>query len=91
MRILQENLSSLVNSVLQKRYQFEELGAMARVRGVARILETFTEELPVLTLRLEEFTSAIDEVLEWPQFKFIFKGATSKIVINFYINCPRNY
>lgn len=50
------------------------------MRGVARIIEHFTEELNVLTFRLEEVAMALDETLEWSEFKFVFKGATSKVV-----------
>ncbi|CAL4114149.1 unnamed protein product, partial [Meganyctiphanes norvegica] len=79
LRILQENLTSFLNSLVHKREQFSEMGTGARVRGVARIIEHFTEELPVLTLRLEEAAAALDDMLEWSEFKFVFKGATSKV------------
>ncbi|KAK4323489.1 hypothetical protein Pmani_005804 [Petrolisthes manimaculis] len=79
LRILQENLTSFLNSLVHKREQFEEMGGSARVRGVARIIEHFTEELTVLTFRLEEVAMALDETLEWSEFKFVFKGATSKV------------
>ncbi|XP_042226007.1 uncharacterized protein LOC121869013 [Homarus americanus] len=79
LRILQENLTSFLNSLVHKREQFEEIGGGARVRGVARIIEHFTEELPVLTLRLEEAAADLEEIVEWSEFKFVFKGATSKV------------
>ena len=56
------------------------MGGGARVRGVARIINHFTEELMVLTLRLEEVAVALEDMLEWSEFKFVFKGATSKVV-----------
>ena len=34
----------------------------------------------VLTLRLEEVAVALEDMLEWSEFKFVFKGATSKVV-----------
>ncbi|XP_066973665.1 uncharacterized protein [Macrobrachium rosenbergii] len=79
LRILQENLTSFLNSLVHKKEQFEEMGGGARIRGVARIIEHFTEELPVLTLRLEEAAAALEDMLEWSEFKFVFKGATSKV------------
>ncbi|XP_069955000.1 uncharacterized protein [Cherax quadricarinatus] len=79
LRILQENLTSFLNSLVHKREQFEEIGGGARVRGVARIIEHFTEELPVLTLRLEEAAADLEDIVEWSEFKFVFKGATSKV------------
>ncbi|KAK8390170.1 hypothetical protein O3P69_013023 [Scylla paramamosain] len=79
LRILQENLTSFLNSLVHKREQFEEMGGGARVRGVARIINHFTEELMVLTLRLEEVAVALEDMLEWSEFKFVFKGATSKV------------
>lgn len=80
LRILQENLTSFLNSLVHKREQFEEMGGGQRVRGVARIIEHFTEELPVITLKLEEAALALEDMLEWSEFKFVFKGATSKVV-----------
>ncbi|XP_069165667.1 LOW QUALITY PROTEIN: uncharacterized protein [Procambarus clarkii] len=79
LRILQENLTSFLNSLVHKREQFEEIGGGARARGVARIIEHFTEELPVLTLRLEEAAADLEDIVEWSEFKFVFKGATSKV------------
>lgn len=63
------------------------MGGGARVRGVARIIEHFTEELPVLTLRLEEAAAALEDMLEWSEFKFVFKGATSKVVSTVVFHC----
>lgn len=51
-----------------------------KVRSVARNLEQLIEELPILLLRLEEVTAALDERLEWREFKFCFKVGTSKVV-----------
>lgn len=80
LRILQENLTSFLNSLFHKREQFREMYGGASVRGVARIIEHFTEELPMLILRFEEAAAALEDMLEWSEFKFVFKGATSKLV-----------
>ncbi|XP_050698520.1 uncharacterized protein LOC126986418 isoform X2 [Eriocheir sinensis] len=79
LRILQENLTSFLNSLVHKREQFEEMGGGARVRGVARIISHFTEELMVLPQRLEEVAQALEDMMEWSEYKFVFKGATSKV------------
>ncbi|XP_042857277.1 uncharacterized protein LOC122243695 [Penaeus japonicus] len=79
LRILQENLTSFLNSLFHKREQFREMYGGASVRGVARIIEHFTEELPMLILRFEEAAAALEDMLEWSEFKFVFKGATSKL------------
>lgn len=50
------------------------------MRGVARIISHFTEELMVLPQRLEEVAQALEDMMEWSEFKFVFKGATSKVV-----------
>lgn len=53
--------------------------AAQKVRSVARNLEILIEELPIFLLRLEEVTAALDEKLEWREFKFCFKVGTSKV------------
>ncbi|XP_076029990.1 uncharacterized protein LOC143018496 isoform X2 [Oratosquilla oratoria] len=79
LRILQENLTSFLNSLLHKKEQYEEMSLTSRVRGVMRIIEHFSEELPFFTLRLEEVAAALEEMFEWSEFKFVFKGCTSKV------------
>jgi hypothetical protein len=54
-----------------------------KVRSVARNLEHLIEELPIFLLRLEEVTAALDDRLEWREFKFCFKVGTSKVVSAF--------
>jgi len=51
-----------------------------KVRSVARNLEQLIAELPIFLLRLEEVTAALDDKLEWKEFKFYFKIGTSKVV-----------
>lgn len=56
------------------------MSSAQKVRSVARNLELLIEELPIFLLRLEEVTAALDEKLEWREFKFCFKVGTSKVV-----------
>lgn len=51
-----------------------------KVRNVSRSLEQVVEELPVILLRLEEVIAALDDRLEWREFKFCFKVGSSKVV-----------
>lgn len=62
------------------RESFNEMTGAQKVRSVARNLEQLIEELPILLLRLEEVTAALDDRLEWREFKFCFKVGTSKVV-----------
>lgn len=61
------------------------MSPLQKVRSVARNLEQMIEELPIFLLRLEEVTAALDEKLEWREFKFCFKVGTSKVVRLFFI------
>lgn len=57
-----------------------------KVRSVLRNFEQIIDELPIFLLRLEEINSAVDDRIQWREFKFCFKVATSKVVsrlINF--------
>lgn len=56
------------------------MSPVLKARSVARNLEQMIEELPIFFLRLEEVTGALDEKLEWREFKFCFKVGTSKVV-----------
>ncbi|XP_067013462.1 uncharacterized protein [Anabrus simplex] len=69
---------SLVH-LLQKKESFNDMTSASKVRSVARNLEQLIEELPVFLLRLEEVTAALDDRLEWREFKFCFKVGTSKV------------
>lgn len=80
LRILQENLSSLTNSILCQKEQFEESETNTRIRAVVRMIELIVDELPALVLRLEQFLQGIDDRFDWSEFQFVIKGATSKIV-----------
>lgn len=51
-----------------------------KVRSIARNLEQLIEELPMFLQRLEEVMEALDDRLEWIDFKFSFKILTSKAV-----------
>lgn len=62
------------------REHFNSMSSGNKVRSVARNLEQLIEELPIFLLRLEEVTAALDEMLEWREFKFCFKVGTSKVV-----------
>lgn len=53
-----------------------------KIRCVTTDLEKFIEELPMVLMRLEEVEGALDEKLEWREFKFLFKAGTSKLVNN---------
>ncbi|XP_047118625.1 uncharacterized protein LOC124799129 [Schistocerca piceifrons] len=69
---------SLVH-LLQKKESFNEMTSANKVRSVARNLEQLIEELPIFLMRLEEVTAALDDRLEWHEFKFCFKVGTSKV------------
>jgi hypothetical protein len=62
-----------------------------KVRSVAHNLEQLIEELPIFILRLEEVTAALDDKLEWREFKFCFKVGTSKVVSYFSVISIVNY
>lgn len=53
---------------------------LQKVRSVARNLEQMIDELPIFLLRLEDVIAALDEKLDWREFKFCFKVGTSKVV-----------
>lgn len=56
-----------------------------KVRSVSRNLEQLIDELPFFLLRLEEITAALDDKVEWRDFKFCFKVGTSKVVCILFI------
>lgn len=51
-----------------------------KARSVSRNLEQLIDELPFFLLRLVEITGALDDRVEWRDFKFFFKVSTSKVV-----------
>ncbi|CAG2057486.1 unnamed protein product, partial [Timema podura] len=53
--------------------------SLKSVRSVSRNLEQLIEELPIFLLRLEEVMAALDDKLEWREFKFCFKVGTAKV------------
>lgn len=58
-----------------------------KIRSVFHNLEQIIEELPVFLLRLEEVNAAVDDGIQWREFKFCFKIATSKVVNHFLTFC----
>ncbi|XP_054262009.1 uncharacterized protein LOC128985991 isoform X2 [Macrosteles quadrilineatus] len=76
--LLQRHSHSLF-LLLQRKEGFNELTSGNKVRSVSRSLEQLVEELPVFLLRLEEVTAALDDKLEWREFKFCFKVGSSKV------------
>lgn len=62
------------------RENFNEMSFAHKVRSVSRNLEQLIDELPFFLLRLEEVTEALDDRVEWRDFKFCFKVGTSKVV-----------
>ncbi|XP_075220250.1 uncharacterized protein LOC142323850 isoform X2 [Lycorma delicatula] len=76
--LLQRHKHSL-HLLLQRKESFSEMTSGNKVRSVSRSLEQVIEELPVFLLRLEEVTNALDDRLEWREFKFCFKVGSSKV------------
>lgn len=76
--LLQRHTHSLI-LLLQRKESFNEMTSVNKVRSVSRSLEQLVEELPVFLLRLEEVTAALDDKLEWREFKFCFKVGSSKV------------
>uniref|UniRef100_A0A1B6MP93 BTB domain-containing protein n=1 Tax=Graphocephala atropunctata TaxID=36148 RepID=A0A1B6MP93_9HEMI len=76
--LLQRHNHSLY-MLLQRKEGFNEMTIGNKVRSVSRSLEQLVEELPVFLLRLEEVTAALDDKLEWREFKFCFKVGSSKV------------
>lgn len=56
-----------------------------KVRSVSRTIDQLVEEVPVFLLRIEEITEDLDDKLEWREFKFCFKVASSKVVSIFHV------
>lgn len=79
LRNVHEHITCSLGLLLHKKENFYEMTPAQKVRSVARNLEQLIEELPIFLLRLEEVTGALDEKLEWREFKFCFKVGTSKV------------
>lgn len=76
--LLQRHIEML-HLLLRRKEIFNEMTSGSKVRSVSRTLEQVIEELPVFLLRLEEVTAALDDRLEWREFKFCFKVGSSKV------------
>nr|CAD7429707.1 unnamed protein product [Timema monikensis] len=71
--------ASLKSKVISSRESFNDMTSANKVRSVSRNLEQLIEELPIFLLRLEEVMAALDDKLEWREFKFCFKVGTAKV------------
>lgn len=58
------------NKQLSLRETFSELGPAGKVRTVSWQMEQLVDELPLYLLRLNEFSSLIDERMDFGTFKF---------------------
>ncbi|XP_077301228.1 uncharacterized protein LOC143921733 [Arctopsyche grandis] len=65
--------------IMQKKECFADMTPAGKIRSVFHNLEQIIEELPVFLLRLEEVNTAVDDEIQWREFKFCFKVATSKV------------
>ncbi|KDR13429.1 uncharacterized protein LOC110835411 [Zootermopsis nevadensis] len=79
LRSVHQRITFSLVHLLQKKESFSDMTSANKVRSVARNLEQLIEELPIFLLRLEEVTAALDDKLEWREFKFCFKVGTSKV------------
>nr|CAD7461669.1 unnamed protein product [Timema tahoe] len=71
--------ASLKSKAIFSRESFNDMTSANKVRSVSRNLEQLIEELPIFLLRLEEVMAALDDKLEWREFKFCFKVGTAKV------------
>ncbi|XP_044732009.1 uncharacterized protein LOC123294888 [Chrysoperla carnea] len=79
LRDFHDHVTCSLGLLLHKRENFNDMTGSQKIRSVSRNLEQLIEELPIFLLRLEEVTAALDEKLEWREFKFCFKVGTSKV------------
>ncbi|EEC04909.1 hypothetical protein IscW_ISCW004843 [Ixodes scapularis] len=66
-------------SLMRKKESFCDMGSGSKIRSVAKKLEQFIDEIPMLLLRIEELRSAVLEKQSWKEWKFLFKLGTSKV------------
>lgn len=60
------------------------------MRSISRNIDQLADELPIFLIRLGGIMTALDEKLEWKEFKFCFKVGASKIVgLVIYKNVPQ--
>ncbi|XP_077526147.1 uncharacterized protein LOC144137990 [Haemaphysalis longicornis] len=71
-------------TLMRKKESFCDMGGGSKIRSVAKNLEQFNDEIPMLLLRIEEVRSALVEKQSSKDWKFLFKLGTSKVtwVIN---------
>ncbi len=62
------------------RETFNELGPAGKVRTVSWQLEQAIDELPLLQLRLEQFSNLVDERMDFGTFKFCFTVTATYMV-----------
>lgn len=70
------------------RETFNDMSESQKIRSVGRNLDQLIEELPLFSLRLDDVRAALDDTLEWREFKFCFKVGTSKVVCYIHLNQP---
>lgn len=66
------HLTLLFSYLVQEKETFSELGPAGKVRTVSWQMEQLVDELPLYLLRLNEFSSLIDERMDFGTFKFCF-------------------
>ena len=69
---------SFIN-LMQKKENFSLLTQEAKIRSVARNLEQLIDEVPVFLTRVEKFVVDVDEMVQWQDWKYMFKLSTSKV------------
>ncbi|XP_037502227.2 LOW QUALITY PROTEIN: uncharacterized protein LOC119376490, partial [Rhipicephalus sanguineus] len=66
-------------TLMRKKESFCDMGGGSKIRSVAKNLEQFIDEIPMLLLRIEELRSAVLEKQSCKEWKFLFKLGTSKV------------
>ncbi|XP_014665386.1 PREDICTED: uncharacterized protein LOC106807533 [Priapulus caudatus] len=79
LRSFHERVTTLVMSLLQRKENFSLMSHDQKVRSVAKNLEQLIDEVPMFLLRIEELISALDEKVQWREWKYLFKLGTSKV------------
>lgn len=66
-------------SLMRKKESFCDMGSGNKIRSVAKKLEQFIDEIPMLLLRIDELRSAVLDKQSWKEWQFLFKLGTSKV------------
>ncbi|XP_017785530.1 PREDICTED: uncharacterized protein LOC108568763 isoform X2 [Nicrophorus vespilloides] len=74
LRNIHEQISCTLELLLGKNMTQQQ-----KIRSVSRNLHQILEELPIFLIRIEEISKALDDRVEWKEFKFCFKVGTSKV------------